>query len=63
MFGNVKEKTKKRGNSFSLSDIHMERIFELANIYGISLSEVIRRAIDEFYFATMEKLSKINNRL
>ncbi len=54
---------KKKGNSFSLSDIHMERVYELARIYGISPSEVIRRAIDEFYFSTMERLSKINNKL
>ena len=66
MFGKrieISEKVKKKGNSFSLSDIHMERVYELAQIYGISPSEVIRRAIDEFYFSTMERLSKIDNKL
>ena len=58
--GELKERARKKGNSFSLSDVHMERVYELAQIYGISPSEVIRRAIDEFYFATMERLSKID---
>jgi len=53
---------KKRGFCLSLGDVHWERINELAEIYGVSPSEVVRRAVDEFYFMTMERLSGINRR-
>ena len=61
MFGKseLKEKTKKRGNSFTLSDAHMQKVYELAEIFGVSSSEIIRRAIDEYYISMMERLSKI----
>lgn len=56
-------KMKKRGNSFSLSDIHVKRLNELAEIFGISPSEVLRRAIDDYYLRTLERLSKLNRRV
>ncbi len=56
-----KEKARKESYSFSLNELYMERVYELAELLGISPSEVIRRAIDEYYLGIMERISRINN--
>ena len=42
-------RTKMRNKGYSLNEIYEQRLEELAKILGISKSEVIRRAIDEYY--------------
>jgi len=61
MFGRGKEEIKKKGNSFSLSGVHMQRVQELAQLFGVSPSEIIRRAIDEYYMTTMERFSRFRD--
>jgi predicted transcriptional regulator len=39
----------------------MQRVQELAELFGVSPSEIIRRAIDEYYMTTMERLSRFRN--
>ncbi len=50
MFGKKIEKGKNRCTGFSLNPIYEAKLEEIAEILGISKSEVLRRAIDEYYF-------------
>ena len=50
MFGKRIEKGKNRCMGFSLNPIYESKVEEIAEILGISKSEVLRRAIDEYYF-------------
>jgi len=50
MFGKKIERNKNKSMGYSLNPIYDSKLEEIAEILGISKSEVLRRAIDEYYF-------------
>jgi len=49
-----------RCRGFSLNEVYLAKVSELACIFGCSESEVIRRAIDFYYFHVFRDLSQID---
>jgi len=47
---------------FSLNEIYTAKITELAELLGCSESEIIRRAIDHYYFYMLRLLSNIDHK-
>lgn len=60
----VERRAGKRYNckGFSLNDIYLAKVEELAELLGCSDSEVIRRAIDHYYLHILQELSKIDSK-
>ena len=46
---------------FSLNKAYQAKVKELAELFGCSESEVIRRAIDHYYIWVMQQISKIDS--
>ena len=53
MFRRKVNERKNKSMGYSLNPVYDSKLEELAEVLGVNKSEVLRRAIDEYYFKVM----------